>query len=106
MASSPADGLSLAAHQQFEGLRRRFAAGLAARWCDISQAADMPSKKALLHRLCGSAGSFGFDHLGQLAREAEGLCASGDAEALAACLTQLDAEIKAVIDALPLPNIS
>lgn len=101
MASSPADGLSLAAQQQFEGLCQRFASGLVARWLAISQAADLPEQQALLHRLCGSAGSFGFERLGQLAREAERLCASGDAVALVACLGQLEFEIKAVISTLP-----
>lgn len=95
MASSPADGLSAAARQQFENLRQHFAAGLSARWLAISQAADLPAQQALLHRLCGSAGSFGFERLGQLARQAEGLCALGDTMALAACLSQLEVEIKA-----------
>lgn len=95
MASSPAEGLSPVAQNQFEVLRQRFAHGLTGRWHDIRQAADRPSQQALLHRLCGSAGSFGFERLGQLASEAERLCTSGDGEALAACLTQIDAEIKA-----------
>ena len=101
MASSPADGLPLAAQQQFEGLRQCFAVGLDARWRDISQAADLPAQQALLHRLC--AGSFGFERLGQLAREAEGHCVSGDTAALAVSLRQLEFEIKA---AQPLPTAS
>lgn len=105
MASSPAEGLSLATQQQFEALRQRFAGGLAARWHDISQAADRHAQQALLHRLSGSAGSFAFERLGQLAREAEGLCASADTVALEACMRQLDAEIKAVTQALHLPLI-
>jgi HPt (histidine-containing phosphotransfer) domain-containing protein len=103
VASSPADGLPLAAQQQFEGLRQCFAVGLDARWRDISQAADLPAQQALLHRLCGSAGSFGFERLGQLAREAEEYCASGDTAALAVSLRQLEFEINA---ALPLPTAS
>lgn len=106
MASSPADGLSAAARQQFENLRQHFAGGLAARWLAIGQAADLPAQQALLHRLCGSAGSFGFERLGQLAREAEGLCALGDTVALAACLSQLEVEIKAATPKLPLPTVS
>ena len=102
VASSPADGLSLAAQQQFEGLRQRFAGGLAARWLAIGQAADPATKQALLHRLCGSAGSFGYQRLGQLAREAEELCALGDAAALAACLSQLELEIKSATSGQPL----
>jgi len=101
VASSTTDGLSLATRQQYEGLRQNFAGGLAARWLAIVQAADMSAQQALLHRLCGSAGSFGFERLGQLAREAEGLCALGDIVALAACLSQLEFEIKA-----PRPELS
>lgn len=104
VASSPADGLPLVAQQQFEGLRQRFSAGLDERWRDISQAADLPAQQALLHRLCGSAGSFGFERLGQLAREAEGYCATGDAAALAVSLRQLEFEIKAATPTLPLPT--
>jgi hypothetical protein len=104
VASSPTDGLSLATQQQFEGLRQRFAGGLAARWLAIDQAADLPAQQALLHRLCGSAGSFGFERLGQLAREAKGLCALGDTVALAECLSQLEFEIKAATPKPPLPT--
>jgi hypothetical protein len=103
VASSPADGLSLATRLQFEGLRQNFAAGLRTRWRDISQATGLPAQQALLHRLCGSAGSFGFERLGQLAREAEGFCALGDTVALSACLSQLEVEIKASQAVFP-PN--
>lgn len=102
MASSPADGLSAATRQQFEKLRQHFAGGLAARWLAVGQAADPATKQALLHRLCGSAGSFGYQRLGQLAREAEELCALGDAAALAACLSQLELEIKSATSGQPL----
>lgn len=101
VASLPADALAEATQKQFEWLRQRFLAGLEARWLDISQAADAASRQALLHRLCGSAGSFGFERLGQLARSAEGLCATGDELALADCLSRLDAEIKTSIQAMP-----
>ena len=106
MASSPVDGLPLAAQQQFEALRRHFSAGLAARWLAIGQAADSSAQQALLHRLSGSAGSFGFERLGQLAREAEGLCTLGDTPALAACLSQLEAEIQVAVHAVPSSSIS
>lgn len=104
MASSPAEGTSPAGQKQFELLRQRFAAGLVARWLDISQAADAPARRTALHRLSGSAGSFGFEGMGQLAREAEMLCDSGDSVALAACLNQLKGEIKAAMNALGLPD--
>lgn len=96
VTSFPVEGLSPAQQAQFEGLRGRFAQGLALRWHDISQA-DRLAQAALLHRLCGSAGSFGFDRLGQLARQAEALCASDDAAALTACLALLEAEISAAV---------
>ncbi len=104
MTSSTAEGLSLAAQKQFEGLRLRFAAGLQARWIDISQAADASTQQVLLHRLCGSAGSYGFDRLGHLASQAELLCASGDGMALAQCLSQIEAEIKVATHTQSLPN--
>ncbi len=100
MTSSLADNLPLATQKQFEWLRQRFAAGLPARWLDISQAADAVLLQGYLHRLSGSAGSFGFERLGRLAREAELHCVSGDAVALAATLNQIDTEIRAAAMAM------
>lgn len=101
VASSHADGILPGTQQQFEWLRRRFAAGLPARWLDVSQAADAALLQGHLHRLSGSAGSFGFERLGCLAREAELHCVSGDALALAATLNQIDTEIRAAATAMP-----
>jgi len=106
VTSSPADGISLAAQKQFEWLRQRFAAGLPARWRDISQAADASALQTQLHRLSGSAGSFGFEHLGQLSREAEAHCTSGNAEALAACLDLINTEVRMATQGMPLPGDS
>lgn len=100
VTSSQAEGLSQAMQKQFDGLRQRFVDGLATRWCDISQAADLPSQQALLHRLCGSAGSFGFDRLGQLARRAELHCVADSDVALAECLIQIEAEIRVITQAV------
>lgn len=101
VASAQTDGISPATQQQFECLRQRFAAGLPARWLDVSQAADAALLERQLHRLSGSAGSFGFERLGRLAREAELHCVSGDAVALAATLNQIDTEIRAAAIAMP-----
>ena len=106
MTSSPADNLPLATQKQFEWLRQRFVAGLAARWRDIDQAANASALQTQLHRLSGSAGSFGFEHLGQLAREAEAHCALGNAAALAACLGQINVEINKATQEMPLPGDS
>lgn len=106
MTSSPGDNLSPATHKQFEWLRQRFAAGLIARWRDICEAADALMLQTQLHRLSGSAGSFGFERLGQLARQAEDHCALGDATALARCLDQIDAEIRTATQDMPMPDSS
>ena len=66
MAARPPDG----AISAFDQLRRRFLAGLPARWEEID-AAEGPVRRAALHRLAGAAGSYGFADLGQAAREAE-----------------------------------
>jgi HPt (histidine-containing phosphotransfer) domain-containing protein len=106
VTSSPADNLSLATQKQFERLRQRFAGGLVVRWLEICQAADESALQTQLHRLSGSAGSFGFERLGHLAREAEAHCASADAAALAGCLGQIDAEIRTATQEMPLPGDS
>ena len=55
---------------QFAALQRVFVAGLPARMLEISQAKDLDSLQAALHRLAGVAGSFGFAEMGHLARAA------------------------------------
>ena len=95
MTQSLTEGVSLTTLKQFELLRQRFVAGLPARWLEISQAPNQVAQQAALHRLYGSAGSFGFERMGDLAREADRLAASGEFAALAQCLSLLAAEINA-----------
>ncbi len=71
MTSSLTEGLSLATISQFKLLQQQFIAGLPARWQEIDNATAPKLMQAALHRLAGSAGSYGFDKLGQLARQAE-----------------------------------
>jgi hypothetical protein len=92
--SSPDEGLSPAASVQFRALQRRFVAGLAARWVDIRDAPDSRSSCAALHRLRGSAGSYGFALLGRYAGELEVLAGHGVAADLAPKLALLEAEIR------------
>lgn len=93
MASPLTEGLSPATQAQFEVLQQRFIAGLPARWQEIHGAAVPQTLQAALHRLSGSAGSYGFEGISQRAREAELLATSGSHAALAQALTLLEAEI-------------
>ncbi len=93
MAGGLTDGLSPSASAQFAALRRRYVAGLASRWTEIATAGDRQTLLAALHRLAGSAASFGFERLGQCARDAEARVAQGNATALAAALDELQTEI-------------
>ena len=93
MTSTPADGLPPAIRQRFAALQQQFAAGLAARWHDIEHAPDAAAQQRGLHRLAGSAGSFGFDVLGQLAHQAELLLPGDDPAALAQALAALRQEL-------------
>ena len=82
MATPPPDD----AISTFDQLRTRFLTGLQARWQEID-AAEGPVRRAALHRLAGAAGSYGFADLGQAAREAERVAATGDGAALRDRLT-------------------
>ena len=93
MAMSLTEGISLTTLKQFEVLQQRFVAGLPARWLEIIDAPDSASQQAALHRLCGSAGSFGFESICHLAREADMLATTGDRTALAQCLIRLAAVV-------------
>jgi hypothetical protein len=92
--SSPDEGLSPAASVHFRALQRRFVAGLAARWTDIRDAPDLQSMCAALHRLRGSAGSYGFALLGQVAGELEVLAGRAAGADLAPRLALLEEEIR------------
>lgn len=93
MAASPTDGLSLETKAQFSVLQRRFVAGLPSRWLEIRTASDGASLQAALHRLAGSAGSYGYERIGQCAREAEALATQGASAALTRALAVLESEI-------------
>jgi HPt (histidine-containing phosphotransfer) domain-containing protein len=79
----------------FAALRRRFVAGLPARWLEIERAPSVAARQAALHRLAGAAGSYGYAALGAAARRAEVLLAAGDEAALAAALRDLKAALEA-----------
>jgi len=86
---APADSLPPASRAGLEALRRKFVAGLPARWQEIEQAPDPAARTAALHRLAGAAGSYGYEQLGQAARAAERLCAGGDSPELARALREV-----------------
>ena len=92
----PADGLPPASRAVYEALRRKFVAGLPARWQEIEQAPDPATRAAALHRLAGVAGSYGYDELGQAARTAERLSVGAVDPALARALQEVDRLLRQV----------
>ncbi len=98
MAGGLTEGLSSSAKAQFVVLRQRYAAGLASRWTEISTAQDSQALLAALHRLAGSAASFGFERLGQCARDAEARVAQDNPAALARALEEVLAEIGRIVE--------
>ena len=95
------EGLPPSAVAQFQILRQRFVAGLPARWQEIDHAGTNLALQSALHRLTGSAGSYGFDSLGQLARRAESLAQSGKSSDLALALAALAQHIQQLQEAMP-----
>ena len=89
---SPAAGMPPAVQAAFQRLRGQFLAGLPARWQAIESAAPGAAQRDALHRLAGAAGSYGFEALGQAARQAERQCEAGGPVA-AAALAALQAEL-------------
>jgi len=93
VAGGLTEGLSSSASAQFLVLRQRYVAGLESRWTEIATAGDTQALLAALHRLAGSAASFGFERLGLCARAAQTRAAEGNAAALAVALDELQAEM-------------
>ena len=93
MAAAPTDGLSSEAMAQFMVLQGRYVAGLPLRWLEIRDAPDRQSLRSALHRLSGSAGSYGFEGISQCARAAEALASGEGGAALAQALRVLETEI-------------
>ena len=93
MADASNDAMSSATMAQFMVLQRRYVVGLASRWEAIAAAGDDRTLQAALHRLAGSAASFGFERLGRCAKDAESLVAQGDPAATTRALEELQTEI-------------
>ena len=93
MASSPVEGLPDVVLAQFAVLRQRFVAGLPQRWQEIAGAADAAALESALHRLAGSAGSYGCARLGECVRAAQLLTAGPDGAALEQALGRLREEM-------------
>jgi HPt (histidine-containing phosphotransfer) domain-containing protein len=88
------EGLAPAIQARFRVLQQAFVAGLAARQGELEAAATPQERQAVLHRLCGAAGSFGLERLSACARAAEALALSGSPEELAQALALLKAQIE------------
>ena len=87
------EGLPPALQAKFAALRQAFVAGLPARYGEIEAASTALERQAVLHRLCGAAGSYGLEHLSQCARAAEALALSASPEELAPALVLLKVQI-------------
>ena len=94
MASSPAEGMPDAVRGQFRVLRQRFVAGLPQRWQEIQGAPDASALASALHRLAGSAGSYGCARLGECVRVAQLLAAGPDGAAMEQALGRLREEMQ------------
>lgn len=84
--------LSLAQLDGFAAVRRTFEAGLGARLARIDGllgGADLPGAAALAHMLKGSAGSFGYPRVSELAGALEQALLDGDADAATLLLAQV-----------------
>ncbi len=90
MPASLTEGLPREVAAKFQRLQQRFVAGLPERWRAITQAgSDAALHNAELHRLAGSAGSYGFEHLSRCARAAEQLQSADSSADLALVMAQL-----------------
>jgi HPt (histidine-containing phosphotransfer) domain-containing protein len=94
MAPPMTDGPQLDTQLQFAALRQRYVAGLGQRWAEIIGAAEASTLQSALHRLCGSAASFGFEEIGRCAKEAERLASQGSGQVLKQALQALKVEIE------------
>lgn len=82
--------------QTFFRMQVRFVDGLPARWAAIHAAQDDAQRRALLHRLKGAAGSFGFAALSRAAHRAEEAASRADPVDLGTALHDISTEIEAL----------
>lgn len=97
------EGLPPALQARFALLQQRYVSGLAARWAEIEACPQGASLQGALHRLCGSAASYGLEPLSRQARLAEQLAGQDDAQALVQALQDLKREMDRVCSAVPPP---
>ena len=90
---TPVDPLPPGTEQAFFRVQGRFLDRLPDRWAAIQAAQDHPQRQALLHRLKGAAGSFGFMGLSNAAHCAEEAASRADAMALGIALHAISTEI-------------
>lgn len=84
-------------HEQFALIRRQFIAGLARRLQEMAQASTPSELHAVLHRLAGAAGSFGFEALSQQARQTMSAVEAQDVDLQKQCLAALTAAMQALL---------
>ena len=94
MRTTLVDSLPPGTEEAFFRVQAHFVDGLPARWAAIHTAQDDAQRQALLHRLKGAAGSFGFGALSGAAHRAEEAGSHADAAALIAALHDISTEIE------------
>lgn len=105
--SVPADPIA-ALHERFRASfpqkRTELMAALDVWRAQPDEFAHMSALYLLTHKLAGSAGAYGFDAIGDLARRADRLLQPHVCDALAmspACVAPIDAAVQSVCEALP-----
>lgn len=83
MAGPDLSGLPPELARKFELLRQQFRQGLAQRLALIEGESALPELEMALHQLAGVAAGYGYEALGQLARQAEHACRQGEPQELA-----------------------
>ena len=96
-SSHPEEGMTPSVQEKFRALQRHYVKGLGARWTEICSLQDSAADlQQALHRLCGSAATYGFDALDRCARTAEQLSVKGPSDSLNEALKLLRREMDAV----------
>jgi len=72
------EGMNPTFAAEFAKIRRDFVLGLSKREAELENAVHDAARHAVLHRLAGAAGGYGFEELSRLAREAMELPSGGE----------------------------
>jgi hypothetical protein len=93
------EGINPTFAAEFAKIRRDFVLGLSRREAELEQAASDAARDAVLHRLAGAAGGYGFEELSRLAREAMELPYGREQEAQQQAFARLKLALQAARNA-------